>query len=55
MRLSLKLDEQTFERLMKAAEADRRPLAWEAEWLLKEALEQLSKEPGEREDQRCQN
>ena len=44
MRLTVHLDEATFERLMKAAEADRRPLAWEAEWLLQQALEGLQEQ-----------
>ncbi len=44
MRLTIQLDEQSTEQLMKAAEAERRPLAWQAEVLLKAALEQLAPE-----------
>jgi hypothetical protein len=38
MRLKIELDEQTTERLISAAVAERRPLAWQAEVVLRRAL-----------------
>lgn len=38
MRLKLELDGETAEKLVEAAEAERRPTAWEAEVLLRRAL-----------------
>lgn len=38
MRLTLKLDEAALERLMAQASAEKRPLAWQAEVLLRRAL-----------------
>ncbi len=46
MRIKLDLDEETVDELVKAAEAERRPLSWQAEVLLKRALDQL-KENGQ--------
>lgn len=50
MRLRIELDEQTAAQLMKAAEAERRPVVWQAEVLLKRALEQMTKREAGKQD-----
>ena len=39
MRLTLKIDQKLWDRLMVEAEAERRPLAWQAEVLLRRAVD----------------
>lgn len=42
LRITVKLDDASLRQLEKLAEAERRPLAWQAEVLLKRALEQFA-------------
>ena len=45
----IELDQESYERLVTIATREKRPIPWQAEWMLTRAIEQASRGDGGRE------